>query len=88
MGSFVDNGTHSPVPAQGALPYGRESGAPGKTAAGRGRREKARYVRLEIRTDTLYSLLNSRSLVIEDLRGLDGQAQRCIKQLLLDTLLI
>ncbi len=46
------------------------------------------YIRLEIRTDTLYNLLNKKSLVIEDLRGLDQQTQIRIKQLLLATLLL
>jgi len=86
MGSCVDNGSHSPPPAQAAAPYIGEGGASVGSATSRRRREKAPYVQLEIRTDTLFSLLYSRSLVIEDLRGLDGQAQRCIRQLLLDTL--
>jgi hypothetical protein len=47
----------------------------------------AGYVRLEIRRDTLFSLINNRALVIEDLRGLDRQAKIWIKQRLLETLL-
>jgi len=86
MGRFVEDCTQSPVPALGALSYGRETAVPDPAAPAPGRRDKARYVRLEIRTDALLGLLYSRSLVIEDLRGLDVQSQRCIKQLLLDTL--
>ena len=52
------------------------------------RRVNASYVRLEIRTDTLFSLINDKTLVIEDLRGLDRQAKRWIRKRLLDTLLL
>jgi hypothetical protein len=45
-----------------------------------------KYVRLEIRLDVLYKLIDNRSLVIEDLRKLDAQGQRCVRQFLLDTL--
>ncbi len=83
MGGFVDDGTRSADPA---LPYGSDAAIYSNAANGQARREKARYVRLEIRTDTLFSLIHSKSLVIEDLRGLDGNAKRCIRQLLLDTL--
>ena len=48
----------------------------------------AAYVRLEIRSDTLYALINNKVLVIEDLRVLDQQAKVRIQQLLLDTLLL
>lgn len=46
------------------------------------------YVQLEIRTDTLYSLIHDRALVIEDLRGLDRQTKSWIRKQLLDTLLL
>jgi hypothetical protein len=45
------------------------------------------FVRLEIRSDTLYSLISEKALVIEDLRGLDRPAKNWIKQRLLDSLL-
>jgi hypothetical protein len=86
MGRFVDDCTHSADPAQGALPYGSDTAVSSNAATGQVRRDNSRYVRLEIRTDTLYSLINTRSLVIEDLRHLDGQAKRYIRQFLLDTL--
>ncbi len=57
----------------------RDSAAPAQRA-------NTHYIRLEIRTDTLYTLINNRSLAIEDLRGLDQQAQIRIKQLLLDAI--
>jgi hypothetical protein len=50
--------------------------------------QEAGYIRLEIRSETLYSLLNNKSLVAEDLRGLDQQAKIRIRQLLLETLLL
>ncbi|MCB1705255.1 MAG: hypothetical protein KDI17_10345 [Halioglobus sp.] len=45
------------------------------------------YVRLEIRSDTLYALIHDRALVVEDLRGLDGTAKNWIRRRLLETLL-
>lgn len=51
------------------------------------RRASAGYVRLEIRTDTLYGLINDKTLVIEDLRGLDQQAKSWIRKRLLEALL-
>jgi hypothetical protein len=48
----------------------------------------ANYVRLEIRTDTLCSLINDKALVIEDLRGLDRQAKCWLRRRLLETLLL
>lgn len=86
MGGYVDDGTRSADPAQGALPYGSDAAICSDAATGQAQRKKARYVRLEIRTDTLFSLIHNKALVVEDLRGLDGNAKRCIKQLLLDTL--
>lgn len=50
------------------------------------RSRKVQYVRLEIRVDALYKLINSRVLVVEDVRKLDVQAQRYVRQFLLDTL--
>jgi hypothetical protein len=43
---------------------------------------------LEIRSDTLYGLINDKTLVIEDLRGLDQQAKSWIRKRLLETLLL
>lgn len=45
------------------------------------------YVRLEIRSDTLFSLIHDRAVVVEDLRGLDGKAKNWIRRRLLETLL-
>jgi hypothetical protein len=44
------------------------------------------YIRLEIRSDRLYSLLDDKALVVEDLRGLDRKATQWIRQCLLQTL--
>lgn len=46
----------------------------------------AGYIRLEIRSDRLYSLLDDKALVVEDLRGLDRKATQWIRQCLLQTL--
>lgn len=82
MGSSVDNYSPASQPA----PARCVSGAPDLTVPQQGRCDTAGYVRMEMRTNTLFGLLSNRSLVIEDLRALDGQAQRCLRQLLLDAL--
>ncbi|CAA0114593.1 Uncharacterised protein [Halioglobus japonicus] len=46
------------------------------------------YIRLEIRSDRLFSLIDDKALVVEDLRGLDRKAKNWIKQRLLQTLAV
>jgi hypothetical protein len=44
------------------------------------------YLSLKIRTDTLYRLIAQGVLVVDDLRELDQQAQKYIRQLILENL--
>jgi hypothetical protein len=45
------------------------------------------YSPLEIRTDTLYRLIAQGVLVVDDFRELDQQAQKCIRQLIMENFL-
>ena len=47
----------------------------------------ARYISVEIREDILHRLIDQKGLVVENLRGLDQQAQENIRMLLLDSVL-
>lgn len=44
------------------------------------------YLSLKIRTDTLYRLIEQGVLVVDDLRELDQQAQKYIRQLIMENL--
>ena len=46
----------------------------------------AGFIRLEIRSDRLYSLIDDRALALEDLRALDHNAKQWIRLKLLETL--
>lgn len=45
------------------------------------------FIRLEIRSEILSSLIQNRAIMIEDLYGLDGKAKYYLKKTLLKTLL-
>lgn len=47
----------------------------------------AKYVRLDIKLDTLTDLIALNDLAVSDLRGLDRQTKNCIKKILLNKLL-
>lgn len=70
------------------MDYARDNEIPESAHRHTYQRDAASYVRLEIRTDTLCQLINNKSLVIEDLRGLDRHAKILIKDFLLETLLL
>ncbi len=86
MRLYFDEFTGS-APLSGARAYESDALIPDQSALAQSRPANAGYVRLEIRRDTLFSLINNRALVIEDLRGLDRQAKSWLKQRLLETLL-
>lgn len=85
MRGIVDESTDSAIRSGGAPAFGR-SAVPDPLTRPHPQHGNVSYVRLEIRTDTLYSLINNRVLVIEDLRGLDRQAKSWIRKRLLDAL--
>lgn len=85
MRSFVDNSTDSPALGRGTSACDCNVLAPKDSAR---TQSHAGYVQLEIRTDTLYNLIDNKALVIEDLRGLDRQAKIWIRNRLLETLLL
>lgn len=87
MRIYKDEFTDSAVVAGSARAYGGRRPAAEKSLRAQAGSANVNYVRLEIRSDTLYNLINDKALVIEDLRGLDRQAQRWVRQRLLDALL-
>lgn len=89
MRGVIDEFADSAIGAASAPVYERiAEHADTAAKAAHHRRASAGYVRLEIRTDTLYGLINDKTLVIEDLRGLDQQAKSWIRKRLLETLLL
>ena len=52
-----------------------------------GKSREHQFIRLEIRSETLSSLIQNRAIMIEDLYGLDGKAKYYLKKILLETLL-
>lgn len=49
-------------------------------------KEDSDFVRLEVRTEVLHTLVKSKALFVEDVRGLDTGAKNRIKQWLLENL--
>jgi hypothetical protein len=88
MRGVVDEFADAAIGAGGAAVYACDADNSGTSVQTHPRRANTNYVRLEIRTDTLCSLINDKTLVIEDLRGLDRQAKRWIRKRLLETLLL
>ena len=64
----------------GRVAIGNRSRSSGKT-------REHQFIRLEIRSETLRSLIQNRTIMIEDLYGLDGKAKYYLKKILLETLL-
>jgi hypothetical protein len=88
MRGVVDEFADAAIGAGGSAVYDCDADNPGPSLQAAPRRANTSYVRLEIRTETLFSLINDKTLVIEDLRGLDRQAKRWIRERLLETLLL
>ncbi|MCB1701144.1 MAG: hypothetical protein H6985_07445 [Pseudomonadales bacterium] len=88
MRGVIDESLKSAIVAGGVAAYTRDAAAADSAAQARTPSGGVGYVQLEIRTDTLYSLIHRNVLVIEDLRGLDRQTKSWIRKQLLDTLLL
>lgn len=88
MSGVVEEFTDAAILAGSAPVYDRNADTSDTSLRTHPRRASTSYVRLEIRTDALCSLLSNKSLVIEDLRGLDRQAKIWIRKRLLETLLL
>ena len=63
----------------GGAAMGNPSRSPGKI-------REHQFIRLEVRSETLRSLIQNRTIMIEDLYGLDGKAKYYLKKILLEAL--
>lgn len=62
-------------------------GAIGNLSRSPGKSKEHQFIRLEIRSETLSSLIQNRAIMIEDLCGLDRKAKYYLQKILLETLL-
>ena len=65
----------------------RGGGAIGNLSRSPGKSKEHQFIRLEIRSETLSSLIQNRAIMIEDLCGLDKKAKYYLQKILLETLL-
>ena len=62
-------------------------GTIGNLSRSSGKSKEHQFIRLEIRSETLSSLIQNRAIMIEDLCGLDRKAKYHLQKILLETLL-
>ena len=62
-------------------------GTIGNLSRSPGKSKEHQFIRLEIRSETLSSLIQNRAIMIEDLCGLDRKAKYYLQKILLETLL-
>jgi hypothetical protein len=70
----------------------RQAGEHGRGASSHlcrspGKPKENQFIRLEIRSETLSSLIQNRAIMIEDLCGLDRKAKHYLQKVLLESLL-
>ena len=67
--------------------FDHSGGRAGGRRRSRGHSAEDQFIRLEIRSDTLSSLIQNRAIMIEDLCGLDRKTKYYLQKVLLKTLL-
>ncbi|MDG2273062.1 MAG: hypothetical protein P8L39_12200 [Halioglobus sp.] len=67
--------------------FDRSAGSARARRRSRSHSTENQFIRLEIRSDTLSSLIQNRAIMIEDLCGLDRKTKYYLQKVLLETLL-